>query len=76
VTKWFEGVLLRLDTVGFTVIPRAAVLRELGISTCDDWYTFTTMFKKSWGKKTPRTGKAKYKLTLLEGKLSHIQQTP
>ena len=34
------------------------------------------MFKKYWGKKSPRTGKAKYKEDLKEAKLRHIEQTP
>ncbi len=33
------------------------------------------MFKESWKRKTPTTGKAEYKRELLEAKLRHIQVT-
>jgi hypothetical protein len=75
VTTWFEGVILGLETVGLRPAPRAT-LRKLGISTSGDWNTFNAMFKKSWGKKTPHTGQAKYKQDLLEAKLRHIERTP
>ncbi len=73
---WFEGVLLALEAVGRGPNPRAEVLRKLGISSRDAWNTFNSMFKKSWGKKAPRDGKAKYKRELTEANLRHIQQMP
>ena len=73
---WLEDVLLPLEALGRGPVPRTEVLRKLGISTKTALNTFNSMFKKSWGKKAPRTGKAKYKRQLLEAKLRHIQQTP
>ena len=76
VATCFEGVLLDLEAVGLGSKPRAAALRKLGISTQDDYNTFNRMFKKSWGKKSPRYNKVKYKAKLLIAQLRHIELTP
>ena len=73
---WLEDVLLPLEALGRGPVPRTEVLRKLGISTKTALNTFNSMFKKSWGRQSPRTGKAKYKRELLEAKLKHIERTP
>ncbi len=73
---WFEDVLLELEATGGGPTPRGRVLRKRGISTAGAWKKFNSMFKKSWKRKAPTTGKAEYKRELLEAKLRHIQVTP
>ncbi len=76
--SWFEGILTHLSTVGAGPNPRSKALTALGISTKDNFRTFRRKFKKSWGKKTPRTAdervKVEYKRNLLEAKMKYILQ--
>ena len=48
-------------------------MRKRGISTKGAWNKFNSMFKESWKRKAPTSGKAEYKRELLEAKLRHIQ---
>ena len=69
----FEGVLLELEATGGGPTTRGRVLRKRGISTKGEWNKFNSMFKESWKRKAPTSGKAEYKRELLETKLRHIQ---
>ena len=64
---------------GTAAAPRSKALRKLGILGQGDYKTFNRLFKKFWGKKSPKTQDeavmAKYKREPLEAKLKYIQQT-
>ena len=59
--------------------PRSKALRKLGIIGQGDYKTFDRLFKKFWGKKSPKTQykavRAKYKRDILEAQRQYIQQT-